>query len=266
MHNYRRFYMRKGPVPLPLARHGLPPPLPARLPEGLPQGRLPAQLLRSRQEQLLGSADQGQGRLPLRHLAQDRAGTAGGLGIRGRIARPRHARAGRLDRWKKIRWSWSKPAAAARSRSPNWRKPRRHGERTGRDARPPVDRASRIGPNSVLQLVPLLDDAFGVEEREHLMRLSGIERPAQRRRPDGGRPAARLHQAVRAEHPEAAALTREAGERTGDYIIRHRIPVAALRVLRRCRPGSRDRSWPGHRKHAWTFAGSGKFRVVRATP
>lgn len=127
---------------------------------------------------------------------------------------------------------------------------------------------ARIGPNSVLQLVPLLDESLGQQERLRLMKLSGLEElPG-----DDGlmdeTPAACLHQAVRAHHPALApALTRCAGERTGDYIIRHRIPVAALRVLRALPPWlSAPLLASVIEKHAWTFAGSGTFRVRSRHP
>jgi divinyl protochlorophyllide a 8-vinyl-reductase len=100
------------------------------------------------------------------------------------------------------------------------------------------------------------------------MRLSGMnDLPSDTGLMEEG-PAARLHQAVRRLHPqEAAALTREAGERTGDYIICHRIPVAALRVLRVLPPWLSGPLLAGIiEKHAWTFAGSGKFRVVSRNP
>lgn len=127
---------------------------------------------------------------------------------------------------------------------------------------------SRIGPNSVLQLVPLLDEALGDKERQRLLQLSGLDALPS----DDGLmdevPAARLHQAVRAHHPQMApALTRCAGERTGDYIIRHRIPVAALRVLRALPPWlSAPLLASVIEKHAWTFAGSGTFRVRSRHP
>ncbi|MEM6774837.1 MAG: bacteriochlorophyll 4-vinyl reductase [Pseudomonadota bacterium] len=133
----------------------------------------------------------------------------------------------------------------------------------------PIDRAqARIGPNSVLQLVPLLDDALGSDERERLMRLSGLERLPSDDGLMAEGPAAALHQILRAEHPRVAPImTRQAGERTGDYIIQHRIPVAALRVLRRLPP------WlAGHllariiERHSWTFAGSGEFRIANRDP
>lgn len=127
---------------------------------------------------------------------------------------------------------------------------------------------ARIGPNSVLQLVPLLDEILGSGERERLLRLSGLESlPG-----DDGlmdeRPAAALHQALRAEHPGVAPMmTRQAGERTGDYIIRHRIPVAAMQVLTRLPPWlSAPLLARVIEKHAWTFAGSGQFRIVRRLP
>lgn len=127
---------------------------------------------------------------------------------------------------------------------------------------------ARIGPNSVLQLVPLLDDALGTQERERLMRMSGLEEMPRDSGLMAEAPAAALHQALRAEHPNVAPMmTRQAGERTGDYIIRHRIPQAALRVLERLPP------WLSApllariiERHSWTFAGSGEFRIISRYP
>jgi len=134
---------------------------------------------------------------------------------------------------------------------------------------PPVEGSqARIGPNSVLQLVPLLDDLLGLEERDRLLHLSGLDALPSDDGLMAEGPAAALHQALRAEHPSIAPMmTRRAGERTGDYIIQHRIPVAALRVMRRLPP------WlAGHllarviERHAWTFAGSGAFRIASRSP
>ncbi|EED32361.1 bacteriochlorophyll 4-vinyl reductase [gamma proteobacterium NOR5-3] len=133
---------------------------------------------------------------------------------------------------------------------------------------PPNDGIARIGPNSVLQLVPLMDDVLGKEERDRLMQLSGMnELPA-----DQGMmaetPAAALHQALRANHPVLApALSNRAGERTADYIIKHRIPTAALRVMRHLPPWlSAPLLASVIEKHAWTFAGSGRFKVLSKSP
>ena len=127
---------------------------------------------------------------------------------------------------------------------------------------------ARIGPNSVLQLLPLLDEALGREERMRLLRACGMEQPPTENGLMEETPAAALHQRLRREHPALApSLTRQAGERTGDYIIRNRIPVAALRVMRMLP------SWLSApllaniiEKHAWTFAGSGRFRVLSKSP
>ena len=127
---------------------------------------------------------------------------------------------------------------------------------------------ARIGPNSVLQLVPVLDAQLGPLARQRLLTSAGLrELP-----PDEGlmpeEPAAALHQELRRQYPaEAAELAREAGERTGDYILAHRIPPIARRVIRKMP------AWlaapilaSSIEKHAWTFAGSGRFRVVSRQP
>ncbi len=121
---------------------------------------------------------------------------------------------------------------------------------------------SLIGPNSVLQLVPLLDAELGADERERLMIASGLEDLPSNEGLMLETPAAALHQELRRQHPLLAPrLTREAGQRTGDYIIANRIPTAALRVLRSLPPWlSGPLLASVIEKHAWTFAGSGFFR------
>ncbi len=120
-----------------------------------------------------------------------------------------------------------------------------------------------IGPNAVLQLVPVLEAREpGLGPR--LMALAGLEAlPSdQGLMPEG--PAARLHGAVRRERPEdAAEILSEAGRRTADYILAHRIPPAAQRLLKLL-PGAL--AGPLLQKaiarNAWTFAGSGRFRIA----
>ena len=77
-------------------------------------------------------------------------------------------------------------------------------------------------------------------------------------------PAARVHQALRLIEPEMApALAWAAGERTARYILAHRIPKPAQRMLRLL-PGplAAPLLSKAIAKHAWTFAGSGRFSVV----
>ena len=124
----------------------------------------------------------------------------------------------------------------------------------------------RIGPNAILQLVPVLERAGGQALRDHILARGGIfELPDE----DGLMPevpAALVHQAMREELPDLApGLAWAAGCRTGRYILRHRIPIAAQRVLR-VLPGSLAAPILSRAiaRHAWTFAGSGRFRRVSA--
>jgi divinyl protochlorophyllide a 8-vinyl-reductase len=127
---------------------------------------------------------------------------------------------------------------------------------------------ARIGPNSVLQLVPVLDARLGPLARQRLLASAGLEElPADDDlMPEG--PAAFLHQELRRQYPaKAGELAWEAGERTADYILAHRIPTIARRVIRKMP------AWlaapilaSAIEKHAWTFAGSGTFRVVSRQP
>ncbi|MCW1920199.1 bacteriochlorophyll 4-vinyl reductase [Rhodobacter sp. KR11] len=110
-----------------------------------------------------------------------------------------------------------------------------------------------IGPNAVLQLIPLLQPGV-------LARL-GISAP-----PDHGlmpeEPARALHAGLRATDPQAAALLAEAGRRTADYILAHRIPPPAKLALRLMPRALAIRALSrAVARHAWTFAGSGAFAV-----
>lgn len=127
----------------------------------------------------------------------------------------------------------------------------------------------RIGPNAILQFVPVLEAAKGEAETARLLALAGIITL-----PDPGAglidegPAARLHQLVRQAMPgDAARLAQAAGEATGDYILAHRIPKPAQAVLRHL---PARLSVPilskAIAKHAWTFCGSGEFRLAACWP
>ena len=126
----------------------------------------------------------------------------------------------------------------------------------------------RIGPNALTQLLPVLERAGGAELRERLLALAGVTAL-----PDMGglideAPVARLHQAMRAEVPELApALGWEAGARTADYILAHRIPAPVQAVLKRLPAGVAGPVLSqAIARNAWTFAGSGRFEVVRGWP
>ena len=121
-----------------------------------------------------------------------------------------------------------------------------------------------IGPNAILQLMPVLVSRLGAARTHELLHSAQIAKI-----PDGSamipqEDAARLHHAVRAHEPaQAIAILREAGERTADYILAHRIPRFAQIILKilpaplAARILSRAIT-----QHAWTFTGSGHFRAV----
>ncbi|MBC2836622.1 bacteriochlorophyll 4-vinyl reductase [Paragemmobacter straminiformis] len=125
---------------------------------------------------------------------------------------------------------------------------------------------ARIGPNAVLQLMAVLDRAEGRIVRDRV--LAGLRLPA----PDSGMipeaEAIAAHRAVRAALPDRAdGLLVAAGEATADYILRHRIPAPAKLVIRLL-PGALGARLLARaiERHAWTFAGSGRFRVAGFAP
>ena len=125
-----------------------------------------------------------------------------------------------------------------------------------------------IGPNALLQLADVLVAEGGVALRDAVFRAGGVERlPAPEGMiPEG--PVAAVHQAMRAGWPDAALrLARAAGQRTADYILAHRIPKTAQVFLRLLPARLAANILAGAiAKHAWTFAGSGRFRVVGHRP
>ncbi len=128
--------------------------------------------------------------------------------------------------------------------------------------------AARIGPNAVLQHLPVLDAEIGEALRNALLYRAEIEAPPA----DAGMlpedQVARLHDAVRLYLPDRAArIQRAAGLATGEYILAHRIPRLVQRLIRALpSPLGARLLAAAIAKHAWTFAGSGRFRVVSHAP
>jgi len=124
--------------------------------------------------------------------------------------------------------------------------------------------AARIGPNAVLQMIPVLDRVLGPSARARLCRAAGLDGMPSEAGLMPEAPAMRLHQSLRALEPDVSArIGAEAGRGTAEYILAHRIPPAAQSLLRHLPPAlaapvlSRAIA-----RHAWTFAGSGRFRRV----
>lgn len=134
---------------------------------------------------------------------------------------------------------------------------------------PPEQDGALIGPNALLQLLPVLDRVGGPELRTRIFARAGVfEIPegADGLIPEG--PVARVHQEMRRALPEMAPmLAWEAGKRTGDYILINRIPRGAQGILKAL-PAWAAAPILAHAvaKHAWTFAGSGRFSVVSTRP
>ena len=124
--------------------------------------------------------------------------------------------------------------------------------------------ADRIGPNAILQLVPVIEARGGPGLLDELLSAAGIGAlPDGTQMIDEGE-AARLHQVLRGRLPgEAASMAEEAGAGTADYILAHRIPGAAKSLMRFAPPPLAARMLSAAiARHAWTFAGSGLFRRV----
>lgn len=127
----------------------------------------------------------------------------------------------------------------------------------GGPLRPP----GMIGPNAILQMLPVLEEAGGAMLRERLLSAAGIVKIPSGDSMIDEAPAMRLHQALRREMPgRAAAMAADAGRRTGDYILAHRIPKQAQLLLKVLPQTIAARILAqAITKHAWTFAGSGAF-------
>lgn len=119
-----------------------------------------------------------------------------------------------------------------------------------------------IGPNAVLQLVSAIARDLGPRRLADILAGAGLDSL-----PDGTRmipeeDAARLHRSLRETEPGAARrIAAAAGVATADYILAHRIPPMAQRLLKAL-PAALAAPLLARAisRHAWTFTGSGTFR------
>jgi divinyl protochlorophyllide a 8-vinyl-reductase len=124
---------------------------------------------------------------------------------------------------------------------------------------------ARIGPNAVTRLAEAAEDQLGRAACDRLFQTAGLA--AYRQVPPEAMveeaDVVALHRALAALHPESAArVAADAGVRTAHYLLTHRIPRLAQAVLRRLPPGLAARALiAAIGKHAWTFAGSGRFEA-----
>ena len=128
--------------------------------------------------------------------------------------------------------------------------------------------AARIGPNAILQTIAVLDHCEGRTIRDRVMLAARVAVPP----PDAGMlpedDCRAVHAAVRAVlGAKAEGILRLAGLATGDYILAHRIPRPA-QLLIRALPGRVGAMLLAQAiaRHAWTFTGSGAFRIAGRWP
>lgn len=130
---------------------------------------------------------------------------------------------------------------------------------------------ARIGPNAIIQVGETLSARHAGDLAQRIYARAGLL--AWLHTPPSDmveeQAVARLFDAVVAEAGDAPArdILREAGRRTGHYILTHRIPAVARAVLPRLPAALALRILlRAIRKHAWTFAGSGTFSYCLTGP
>lgn len=127
----------------------------------------------------------------------------------------------------------------------------------------------RIGPNAITRVAEALTAARG--SADEVFAAAGLSQylvdPPETMVDE--RDVTALQQALRAELDAASAhrVGHDAGLRTGDYLLAHRIPKPAQRILKLLPPGPASRMLlKAVGKHAWTFSGSGHFSYTLGRP
>lgn len=122
--------------------------------------------------------------------------------------------------------------------------------------------SGEVGPNSVIQLGAALREAFGPATARRVFADAGLldrlDDPPQRLISE--REPAALFEAVTqiCDPSKADAVLRDAGRRTADYVMRHRIPSVARSILAVAPTAIAGRLLlSAIKRNAWTFAGSG---------
>jgi divinyl protochlorophyllide a 8-vinyl-reductase len=128
--------------------------------------------------------------------------------------------------------------------------------------------AARIGPNAVTRVAEALRASHGEARARAVFAACGLahhlDHPPEAMVAEAD--VALLAAALRRTLPEEQArhVAARAGRATGDYLLAHRIPRPAQAVLRALPARlAAPLLLAAIRRHAWTFAGSGRF-VARA--
>jgi divinyl protochlorophyllide a 8-vinyl-reductase len=131
--------------------------------------------------------------------------------------------------------------------------------------------AGRIGPNAIIRVAEALQHQLGRSLTAELFAAAGLaaylDTPPTSMVDEAE--ARRLHGLLRSELGDrlAAEVSREAGVATANYLLAHRIPKPVQALLKwlpaplACRV-----LLAAITRHAWTFAGSGRFEAVAGQP
>lgn len=135
----------------------------------------------------------------------------------------------------------------------------------------PVSEVHRIGPNAITRVADALREEMTEEDVADLFGRAGIVEylRAPPREMVDEREVTRLHRVLRSELGVERALRigREAGVRTGDYLLAHRIPARAQVLLSWLPAKLASRVLiTAIKRHSWTFCGSGLLRVRAQYP
>jgi divinyl protochlorophyllide a 8-vinyl-reductase len=126
---------------------------------------------------------------------------------------------------------------------------------------------ARIGPNAIVRVGEALTACIGGEGARRLFESAGLgdylSLPPETMVDEDE--VTRLHRALRGTLGETVAgrVSFEAGMRTGDYLLAHRIPAPVQALLRILPASLASRVLVvAISRHAWTFAGSGVFHAA----
>ena len=131
----------------------------------------------------------------------------------------------------------------------------------------PARQGARIGPNAILRVTEALKDRIGEQGTTMLFERAGLVMYLRQPPTDmvDEHDVTGLYRAVREGLGLGAAHTilRDAGQRTGDYLLAHRIPHLVQRLLRVLPASMASRVLlRAVARNAWTFCGSGRFSAT----
>lgn len=118
-----------------------------------------------------------------------------------------------------------------------------------------------IGPHAVLHAVAVMEERLGAAETRAILEDAQIAVLPTGEAMIPEFEALRLHRWLALHDPAGAyEIAEEAGRRTADYLIARRIPRVAVCLLRRLPPLlAAPLLMRAIDRHAWTFAGAGRF-------